>query len=288
MTACSEEVKKYLNKYMTTNIAVTGVAGRMGKALVQAIAQSKNDLQLVAAIHRPQSEFLDEDAGIVAGVGRLSVPVSESLEQAPKSADFNVVVDFTLVDSTLGNIKYCLDHGISMVIGTTGFNQQQRQVIEHAAQTIPIVFAPNMSVGVNLSFHLLQIAARVMGNDADIEICETHHRNKVDAPSGTAVRMGEVIAQELGRDLADCAVYGREGLGDVRDQKTIGFATIRAGDVVGDHTVLFANEGERLEITHKASSRQAYAKGALQAAMWLRGRKSGLYDMQDVLGLRNV
>mgnify|MGYP001814102877 FL=1 len=184
------------------------------------------------------------------------------------------------------NLDVCRRHGKAMVIGTTGLDDEQKEIIRAASADIGIVFAPNMSVGVNLCFRLLELAATVMGEDADIEIVEAHHRHKVDAPSGTALRMGEVIAETLGRDLAQVAVYGREGKTGARDSQTIGFETIRAGDVVGEHTVWFASEGERVEITHKASSRMTFAKGAARAAAWLSGRDKGLFDMQDVLGLR--
>jgi len=222
----------------------------------------------------------------MVGIGKLGVRVSESLSVAERHADFDVLIDFTLVEPSLEHLAYCRKHGKSMVLGTTGFDATQKQQIVKAAEHIPIVFAPNMSVGVNLCFHLLKQAAAVLGNDSDIEIIETHHRHKLDAPSGTALRMGEVIADELGRDLSECAVYGREGVTQPRDRNTIGFATVRAGDVVGDHTVLFAGDGERVEITHKSSSRMTYANGAVRAVRWLQGQPNGLYDMQDVLNLR--
>lgn len=254
----------------------------MGHALVQALtAQQHSNMQLSAAIQHPDSSLLGCDAGQLAGVGHLDVPVVGSLQEA----EFDLLIDFTLVQPTLQHVEYCRAEGKAMVIGTTGFNEQQRQVIAEAAQTIPIVLAPNMSIGVNLCFHLLRQAAQVLGDESDIEIIETHHRHKLDAPSGTAVRMGEVVADALGRNLADCAVYGRQGIGEPRERATIGFSTIRAGDVVGDHTVLFASEGERVELTHKASSRQTFARGALRAADWLANRQNGLYDMQDVLDL---
>jgi 4-hydroxy-tetrahydrodipicolinate reductase len=202
------------------------------------------------------------------------------------SDDFDVLIDFTRPDVTLANLAVCRKAGKAMVIGTTGFSEEEKQVISEAAKDIPIVFAPNMSVGVNLCFKLLEMAARVMGDEVDIEVIEAHHRHKIDAPSGTALRMGEVIADTLGRDLKECAVYGREGQTGERERKTIGFETIRAGDIVGDHTVLFADIGERVEITHKASSRMTFASGAVRAALWLKGSKNGLFDMQDVLGLK--
>jgi 4-hydroxy-tetrahydrodipicolinate reductase len=199
--------------------------------------------------------------------------------------DFDVLIDFTRPEPTLANLEICRQAGRRAVIGTTGFSEQEKAQIKAAAQDIGVVFAPNMSVGVNLCLKLLDVAARVLGDEVDIEVIEAHHRHKVDAPSGTALRMGEVVAEALGRDLKDCAVYGREGHTGERDRKTIGFETIRAGDIVGDHTVLFAGTGERIEITHKASSRMTFANGAVRAASWLTGQKTGLYDMRDVLGL---
>lgn len=200
--------------------------------------------------------------------------------------DFDVLIDFTHPSVTLKNLEVCRQAGKAMVIGTTGFTPEEKQRLSEAAKQIPIVFAANFSVGVNLCLKLLDTAARVLGDDVDIEIIEAHHRHKVDAPSGTALRMGEVVADALGRDLRKVAVYGREGQTGARERETIGFATVRAGDVVGDHTVLFAADGERVEITHKASSRMTFAKGAVRSALWLQQRSPALYDMQDVLGLR--
>ena len=265
-------------------IAVMGAAGRMGKTLIDAVQQRSPQCGLTAAIVRPGSSLVGVDAGELASIGRIGVPLSESLQAV--AADFDVLIDFTLPEVMLANLAVCRKLGKAMVIGTTGLNAEQKQLLVEAGQDIAIVFASNFSVGVNLSFKLLDMAARVMGEDADIEIIEAHHRHKVDAPSGTAMRMGEVIADALGRDLQKVAVYGREGHTGARERETIGFATVRGGDVVGDHTVLFATEGERLEITHKASSRMTFAKGAVRAALWLQGREPGLYDMQDVLDLR--
>ncbi|PAU86259.1 4-hydroxy-tetrahydrodipicolinate reductase [Pseudomonas sp. WN033] len=264
-------------------IAVIGAAGRMGKTLIEAVTQAEG-AALTAAIERPQSTLVGADAGELAGVGRLGVMVAGSLEQVLD--DFDVLIDFTHPTSTLVNLELCRAHGKAMVIGTTGFSEEEKQQIAEAARHIGVVFAPNFSVGVNLCLKLLDMAARVMGDDADIEVIEAHHRHKVDAPSGTALRMGEVVAQALGRDLHKVAVYGREGQTGARERETIGFATVRAGDVVGDHTVLFATEGERVEITHKASSRMTFAKGAVRSALWLEAQGAGLYDMQDVLALR--
>lgn len=263
------------------NIGVVGVTGRMGKAIVQAVTENP-ETQLSAAIQHENSSLLGVDAGELANVGKLNIPIVASLQ----GADFDVLIDFTLVKPTLQHLDYCQQNNCRMIIGTTGFTEKQKQLINAVAKKIPVVFAPNMSVGVNLCFYLLQQAASVLGQESDIEIIETHHRHKLDAPSGTALRMGEVIADTLGRDLSKCAVYGREGVSEPRDADTIGFATVRAGDVVGDHTVLFATEGERVEITHKASSRLTFAKGAVRAAVWLIQQPSGLYDMQDVLGLK--
>jgi 4-hydroxy-tetrahydrodipicolinate reductase len=255
----------------------------MGKTLIEAV-QAADGLELGAATERPDSSLIGADAGELAGVGKLGVPLSHSLTKVVDS--FDVVIDFTAPASTMVHLDVCRQHGKRMVIGTTGLDEAQKRNIRDAAETVGVVFAPNMSVGVNLCFKLLDIAARVMGDDADIEIVEAHHRHKVDAPSGTALRMGEVVADALGRDLKQVAVYGREGQTGPRERATIGFETIRAGDVVGEHSVWFATEGERVEIVHKASSRMTFAKGAVRAAGWLMGQDQGLYDMQDVLGLR--
>ena len=265
-------------------IAVMGAAGRMGKTLIDAVQQRSPLCGLTAAIVRPGSSLIGADAGELVSLGRLGVPLSADLQAVVD--DFDVLIDFTLPEVMLKNLEICRHSGKAMVIGTTGLNAAQKQLLADAGKDIPIVFAANFSVGVNLSLKLLDMAARVMGEDADIEIIEAHHRHKIDAPSGTALRMGEVIADALGRDLQKVAVYGREGHTGARERETIGFATVRGGDVVGDHTVLFATEGERLEITHKASSRMTFAKGAVRAALWLEGREPGLYDMQDVLELR--
>jgi len=264
------------------SIAVIGAAGRMGKSLIEALSLSA-DLQLGAALVSPSSSLLGVDAGEWAGVGRLNLKFSADLAAA--MADCSALIDFTHPRVTLNNLALCCQIGKPMVIGTTGFSVEEKRELEQAAQHIPIVFAANFSVGVNLCLKLLEVAARVMGDEADIEIIEAHHRHKVDAPSGTALRMGEVVAKTLGRDLAQVAVYGREGQTGARSRETIGFATVRAGDVVGEHSVWFANDGERVEINHKASSRLTFAQGALKAARWLEGRSAGLYDMQDVLGL---
>jgi 4-hydroxy-tetrahydrodipicolinate reductase len=265
-----------------TRIAVVGASGRMGRSLVEA-SQAQDGIELAAAIDRAGSEAVGRDAGELAGIGALGVPVVDDLEKVAQ--DFDVLIDFTLPEATLVHAEFCRRYGRRMVIGTTGFSAEQRAELDAAAEDIALVWAPNMSVGVNLCLKLLDTAARVLGDEVDIEIVEAHHRHKVDAPSGTALRMGEVVAEALGRDLDECAVYGREGRTGARERKTIGFETIRAGDIVGEHTVMFAGLGERVEIVHKASSRMTFANGALRAARWVMGRERGRYDMQDVLEL---
>lgn len=267
-----------------TRIAITGAAGRMGRVLIEATLENKNTT-LSAAIDRPGSSLVGVDAGELVNQDTLNVKLVDDLSQI--TDDFDVLIDFTHPDVSVKNIEICRQAKKRIVIGTTGFSDEQKETITNAAKDIAIVFAPNMSVGVNLCFKLLDIAARVMGDYTDIEIVEAHHRHKVDAPSGTALRMGEVVADALGRDLKDCAVYGREGQTGERDRNTIGFETIRAGDIVGDHTVMFADIGERVEITHKASSRMTFANGAVRAANWLMDFDKGQFDMQDVLDLRD-
>jgi len=263
-------------------IAIVGVSGRMGTVLCKA-AEQANETTLAAAVSRPNSLSIGKDVGELLGLGTLGIKVVDDLIAVID--DFDVLIDFTRPDASMAFIEQCRKAGKQIVIGTTGYSDAQKQVIAEAAKDIAIVLAPNMSVGVNLALNLLALAAKVMGDYTDIEIIEAHHRHKVDAPSGTALRMGEVIADALGQDLKDCAIYGREGITGERDRKTIGFSTIRAGDIVGDHTVMFADEGERLEITHKATSRMTFANGAVRAAIWLKDKPSGLYNMQDVLGL---
>lgn len=255
----------------------------MGRNIIAACTEV-NDVVLGAATEHPDSSMVGSDAGELAGIGKNGVQVVADLAAAVN--DFDVVIDFSQPAVTLTNVEIARQAGKRIVIGTTGFDDQQLKIIHQAATEIPIVLAPNMSVGVNICLKLLDMAARVLGDQVDIEVVEAHHRNKVDAPSGTALRMGEVVANALGRDLKECAVYGRQGITGKRDRKTIGFETIRAGDIVGDHTVMFVGEGERIEITHKASSRMAFAPGAVRAAQWLLAREAGLYDMQDVLGLK--
>jgi 4-hydroxy-tetrahydrodipicolinate reductase len=269
---------------MTIKIGVTGAAGRMGRTLIEAIAASDYDVLLAGALERPESSLVGADAGELAGQGKNGIAVVAEL--ADVVADLDVLIDFTVPAATLANVALCAEHKVAMVIGTTGFTPEQQGQIDAAATRTVICKATNFSTGVNLCFKLLAEAARVLGDESDIEIYEAHHRHKVDAPSGTALNMGQVVADTLGRDLSKVAVYGREGQTGARDKETIGFATVRAGDIVGDHTVTFAAEGERVEITHKASSRMSFGRGAVRAAAWTAGREPGLYDMQDVLGLK--
>ena len=263
-------------------VAVTGAAGRMGKTLIEAIANHA-ETQLTVALERPGSSLLGADAGELAGIGKNGVTVVEEL--AAVADEFDVLVDFTVPAATLTNAAICAAHGKKMVIGTTGFDEAQKVSLDAVCAGMAVCMASNFSTGVNVCFKLLELAARVLGDDSDIEIYEAHHRHKVDAPSGTALSMGQVVADTLGRDLQKVAVYGREGQTGPRDSDTIGFATVRAADIVGDHTVMFAAEGERVEITHKASSRMSFARGAVRAAAWLGTQDAGRYDMQDVLGL---
>jgi 4-hydroxy-tetrahydrodipicolinate reductase len=268
---------------MTTRIGITGAAGRMGRILVEAISLAGDELTLSAAVERPGNSLLGADSGELAGQGKNGVPVVDAL--ADVISDLDVLIDFTVPAATIENVRTCKEHGVAVVIGTTGFTPDQQAELEAAAAVIPICKASNFSTGVNLCFRLLETAAKVLGDEVDIEVYEAHHRHKIDAPSGTALSMGQVVADALGRDLKKVAVYGREGQTGARDRETIGFATVRAGDIVGDHTVTFAAEGERVEITHKASSRMSFGRGAVRAAGWLGAQKPGLYDMQDVLGL---
>lgn len=264
-------------------IVVAGASGRMGRALLEAVTQG-GDLTLHAALEQPGSPALGKDAGELIGAA-CGVRVSELSDAVIRGAD--ALIDFTRPDGTLAHVDACRAHGVKMVIGTTGFSDEQRGRVEAAAGEIGIVLAPNMSVGTNVVFKLIAMAAKALDEGYDIEVIEAHHRHKIDAPSGTALRMGEIIAAQLGRDLKQCAVFGREGVTGERDPSTIGFATIRGGDIVGDHTVLFAGTGERVEISVKSSSRATYAQGAVRAARWLAGKPAGLYDMQAVLGLNN-
>jgi len=267
---------------MTHNICVAGASGRMGRMLVEAILNA-DDCTLTGALDVPGSPALGTDPAAFLGKDS-GVRITADLAQGLQGAD--CLIDFTRPEGTLAHLKVCEQLGVKLVIGTTGFTDAQKTEIADAARRVAVVMAPNMSVGVNVTLKLLQMAAKAMSTGYDIEIIEAHHRHKVDAPSGTALKMGEVIAEALGRDLKDCAVYAREGVTGERDPSSIGFATIRGGDIVGDHTVLFAGTGERIEVTHKSSSRVTYAQGSLRAVRYLSGQPAGLFDMFDVLGLR--
>lgn len=263
-------------------IAIAGAGGRMGRMLIEA-ARAAGDCEIAGALDVAASPAIGSDA--TAFLGHASgVAITADVAQAVKGA--HVLIDFTRPEGTVAHAAACAAAGVAMVIGTTGFSEAQKAQIAQAAKKIPIVMSPNMSVGVNVTLKLLEMAAKAMSTGYDIEIVEAHHRHKVDAPSGTALKMGEVIAGALGRNLKDCAVYSREGVTGERDPSTIGFATIRGGDIVGDHTVLFAGTGERIEIAHKSSSRATYAQGSLRAVRYLAGKPPGLYDMFDVLGLK--
>ncbi len=265
-----------------TRIGIVGASGRMGRMLIEAILKDDR-VQLGAAFDLPGSPSIGKNVGELVGLPS-EVLIEDDLEAGLSKID--CLIDFTRPQGTLTHLALCRKAGVGMVIGTTGFEADGKAIIAEAAKDIPVVFAPNMAVGVNLVFKLLDTAARILNQGYDIEIVEAHHRLKIDAPSGTALRMGEVVADALGRSLDECAVYGREGVTGERDPSTIGFATVRGGDIVGDHTVMFCGIGERVEVTHKASSRMPYALGSLRAARFLAGRKNGLFDMQDVLGLR--
>jgi 4-hydroxy-tetrahydrodipicolinate reductase len=263
-------------------IAIVGAGGRMGRTLIEAVNQIDGAV-FTAGIEHAGSSLLGADCGELANIGKNGIAVVSSLESVIEQ--FDVLIDFTIPEATANNIAICEQHGKAMVIGTTGLTEEQKAQLQAAAKKIPMVFAPNFSVGVNLTLKLLQMAAKVMGDYTDIEVIEAHHRHKIDAPSGTALRMGEVVAETLGRDLKEVAVYGREGRTGERPRNQIGFETIRAGDIVGEHTVMFADIGERVEITHKASSRMTFANGAVRAALWVSDKAPGSFDMQDVLEL---
>ncbi|MGH8630010.1 MAG: 4-hydroxy-tetrahydrodipicolinate reductase [Burkholderiales bacterium] len=264
-------------------IAICGAAGRMGRTVLEVCHESAA-ARVGAAIESAASPTLGRDAGEVAGLGELGVPIVSDIGSVADR--FDVLVDFTVASATVANVELCRAAGKRMVIGTTGHDVEQKNQILAAAKEIAIVYSPNMSIGVNACFKLVEMAARIMGDETDVDIIEAHHRQKKDSPSGTALRLGEIVARALGRDLTDCAVYGREGRTGARDRRSIGFESIRAGDIIGDHTVLFAADGERVEITHRAQSRRTFAAGAVRAAQWIMNRNSGLYDMQDVLGLK--
>ncbi|UCV07129.1 4-hydroxy-tetrahydrodipicolinate reductase [Dechloromonas denitrificans] len=265
-----------------TRIGIVGAGGRMGRMLIEATLKDEQ-VVLGAVFDQPGSPMVGRSAGELVGMD-CNVLVTDDVAAGLKEVD--CLIDFTRPQGTLVHLELCRQAGVGIIIGTTGFEPEGKEAIAAAAREIPVVFAPNMAVGVNLVFKLLDTAARILNQGYDIEIVEAHHRMKIDAPSGTALRMGEVLASALERDLKDCAVYGREGVTGERDPSTIGFATVRGGDIVGDHTVMFCGLGERVEVTHKASSRLPYAQGSLRAARFIAGRQSGLFDMQDILGLR--
>ena len=268
----------------THRVAIAGASGRMGRILAQALVESA-DCQLAGALDVADSVHIGNDA--TGFLGQASgVVIKADLHAGLQHAQ--VLIDFTRPEGTMAHVKACREKGVKMVIGTTGFSEEQKREIQAASQDIAIVMAPNMSVGVNVTLKLLEMAAAALANDYDIEIIEAHHRHKVDAPSGTALKMGEVIAQALGRDLTQCAVFDRQGHTGARPDQAIGFSTIRGGDIVGDHTVLFAGTGERIEITHRSSSRSTYAEGSLRAVRFLAKQQHGMFDMFDVLGLRAV
>ena len=263
-------------------IAIAGASGRMGRMLIEAVLADPG-AELVGALDQADSPFVGQDAGAFAG-RQTGVAIGADVDAGLRDAD--CLIDFTRPAGTLAHLQAACRRGVKMVIGTTGFSDAERAELTAAAQTLPMVVAANMSVGVNVTFKLLDVAARLLSTGYDVEIIEAHHRHKVDAPSGTALEMGNVVARARGRELSEVAVYGREGVTGERDPAAIGFATVRGGDIVGDHTVLFAGIGERIEITHKSASRVSYAQGALRAARFLADKTGGLYDMQDVLGLR--
>lgn len=266
-------------------VAIAGAAGRMGRNLVKA-AHQNTQASVGSGSERPESSLVGVDIGELCGEGQLNVVLVDDLEKAID--DFDVIVDFTAPVSTLANIELCKKYNKKLVIGTTGFSEEEKEVINQASLEMPIIMAPNYSVGVNLVFKLLEKAAKVMGDYCDVEIVEAHHRHKVDAPSGTAIGMGEAIAGAMGNDLNDVAVWAREGITGERTKDEIGFATIRAGDIIGEHTAMFADIGERVEITHKATDRMTFANGAIKAAVWLNDKPSGFYTMTDVLGLNEL
>ncbi len=265
-----------------TKVAVTGAAGRMGSRIIALVTEAA-EMTVTGAIESPLHNHIGQDAGLGAGCGPLHVAITSDLEQALAPSD--VLIDFTWPEVTMQNLAQCVRLGKSMVIGTTGFTVQQRSEIENASQVIPLVFAPNMSVGVNVCFKLLKELAATLGDGFDVEIVELHHNRKKDSPSGTAVRMGEIVAAALDRDYSEVANYHREGMCGERSREEIGMQTVRGGDIVGEHTVYFIGMGERIELTHRAMSRDMFARGAIRAAKWLDRQPAGLYSMQDVLGL---
>lgn len=264
-------------------VAVTGAAGRMGGRIITAVKEAEG-LELAGAVERPGHEMIGQDAGLIAGCGAAGVKITASLDEALKNAD--VLIDFTFPEVTLKNLATCVRLGKKLVIGSTGFTPAQRAEVQKAGEQISVVLAPNMSVGVNACFKLLKETAKILGPDFDVEIVELHHNKKKDSPSGTAVRMGEVVAEALGRDYNQVANFHREGMCGERTPEEIGMQTVRGGDIVGEHTVYFIGMGERIEITHRAMSRDMFARGAVRAAAWLAAKEQGMYDMQDVLGLK--
>lgn len=263
-------------------LVISGASGRMGRMLIET-ALSTNGVVLHGALDSPSSTFIGSDAGDFLGQ-KTGVIISNDVDATLAGAD--CLIDFTRPEASLGYLQSCVKHHVNVVIGTTGFDDAGKAAIAHAAQSIGVVFAPNMGVGVNATLKIIELATKILNTGYDIEIIEAHHRNKIDAPSGTALKMGEVVAQALGRDLSECAVYAREGYTGAREDATIGFSTIRGGDVIGDHTVMFLGNGDRIEISHKSSSRNSYATGSMRAAQFLATRTAGLFDMQDVLGLK--
>lgn len=263
-------------------VGVIGAGGRMGRMLIEAVKANPQTM-LNAAIERQGSSLVGADAGEVAAIGRLDIQIVDDLQAVVD--DIDVLIDFSLPDATEQNMKICAEHNVAMVIGTTGFNEQQEQVLAKASEQVAIVYAGNYSTGVNLSLKLLGMAAKAFGNDADVEIIEAHHKHKIDAPSGTAYMMAEAVAEARGQNLKDVAVYGREGQTGEREAGTIGIHAIRGGEIIGDHTVMFIADGEVVEITHRARARMTFAAGAVRAATWVIEQSTGQYDMQDVLGL---
>ena len=268
----------------TIKVGVIGAGGRMGRMLIEAVQNNPKTI-LNAAIERQGSSLVGADAGEVAAIGRLEVQIVDELEAVIN--DIDVLIDFSLPDATEKNMQVCAEHNVAMVIGTTGFNEAQEQVLAKASGKIAIVYAGNYSTGVNLSLKLLGMAAKAFGNDADVEIIEAHHKHKIDAPSGTAYMMAEAVAEARGQNLKDVAIYGREGQTGERESGTIGIHAVRGGEIVGDHTVMFIADGEMVEITHRARERMTFAAGAVRAATWVTEQAIGQYDMQDVLGLND-
>ena len=263
-------------------VVIAGAGGRMGRTLIEGVLKDKS-LSLAAAFDVPNSGLIGKDAGELVGAA-CGVKIGSDAKAAIAAG--NVLIDFTRPEATMTHLDLCAAAGVRMVIGTTGFSDVQKQKIADASKKIGIVIAPNFAIGVNVTFKLAEVAAKSLGEDFDVEIIEAHHRHKVDAPSGTALRLGEVVAGALGRNLSEVAVHGREGITGERDRQSIAFHAIRGGDIVGEHTVIFAGEGERVEVTVRSQSRMTYALGALRSCQYLSSRANGLYDMQDVLGLR--